>query len=98
VESGWAALEEIQKYNPEVLICDIGLPGLDGYQLLKKIRKLGLEISSIPAIACTAFTSREDVRHAFEVGFQAHIVKPFDPDKLVQTIMEVIHSRPDNRD
>jgi CheY-like chemotaxis protein len=60
VESAWSALEKIQKYNPDVLICDIGLPGLDGYQLLKKIRKLGPEISSIPAIACTAFTSRED--------------------------------------
>lgn len=97
MESGWAALEEIQKYNPDVLICDIGMPGMDGYQLLEKIRKLGLEISSLPAIACTAFTSGEDVRRALEVGFQAHVAKPLDPDKLVRTIIEVIHARSGNR-
>ena len=97
VESGWAALEELQKYNPDVLLCDIGMPGLDGYQLLEKIRKLELEISSLPAIACTAFATGEDVRRAFEVGFQAHIAKPLDPDKLIQTIVDVIHVRSANK-
>jgi hypothetical protein len=52
VESGPAALEAIQKQKPDVLICDLSMPQMDGLELLQKIRDLGREIGSVPAIAC----------------------------------------------
>jgi CheY-like chemotaxis protein len=90
VASGHAALEEIQKRKPDLLICDIGMYGMDGYQLLEKIRLLESEIASVPAIACTAFTSSEDIGRAIAVGFQAHLAKPVNPDALLQTIIKVV--------
>lgn len=96
VESGRAALQEIQTRRPDVLICDIGMPGMDGYQLLERIRTLEPNIASVPAIACTAFVTEEDVTHAFAVGFQAHLAKPFDPDQLARTIVNVVRTSSEN--
>jgi CheY-like chemotaxis protein len=96
VESARAALQEIQTHRPDVLICDIGMPEMDGYQLLERIRDLEPRIASVPAIACTAFVTQEDVAHAFAVGFQAHLAKPLDPDQLVRAIVNVIRMSSEN--
>lgn len=64
VESGPAALEAIQKKQPDVLVCDLSMPHMDGFELLRKIRGLGREIAFVPAIACTAFGSEEDMARA----------------------------------
>jgi CheY-like chemotaxis protein len=90
VESGRAALQEIQTQKPDVLICDIGMREMNGYQLLERIRNLEPEIASVPAIACTAFVREEDVERAFAVGFQAHLAKPLDPNRLLRTVVEVM--------
>lgn len=98
VGSGRAALEEIQKYKPDVLVCDIGMPEMNGYELLRRIRGLKPEIASVPAIACTVFARSEDVEHAFAAGFQAHIAKPIDPKNFVQTIADVAARRKERSD
>jgi CheY-like chemotaxis protein len=95
VESGSAALEAIQKQKPDVLLCDLSMPQMDGFELLQKIRDLGREIGSVPAIACTAFGGKEDVARTQRAGFQAHITKPIDPKVLVATIADVVHSMPE---
>jgi CheY-like chemotaxis protein len=92
VESGSAALEAIQKQRPDVLLCDLSMPHMDGFELLKEIRRLGGEVGAVPAIACTAFGSKEDMARTQTAGFRAHVTKPVDPKVLVVTIAEVVHS------
>jgi CheY-like chemotaxis protein len=97
VESGSAALEALQNQKPDVLICDLSMPQMDGFELLQKIRDLGPQSGSVPAIACTAFGGKEDVARTQRAGFQAHITKPVDPKILVATIADIVHSMPEDR-
>jgi CheY-like chemotaxis protein len=98
VESAPAALVEIQRHKPDVVICDIDMPGMDGYQLLKKIRKLEAEIGWVHAIACTAHVGWQDVARTLAAGFQAYVPKPIQPSKLVETILSVVQSRSESSD
>lgn len=68
------------------------MPQMDGVELLKRIRGPRRETASVPAIACTAFGSKEDVVRTQSAGFQAHVTKPTDPGLLVATIVDLIHS------
>ncbi|HYZ71469.1 MAG TPA: response regulator [Chthoniobacterales bacterium] len=66
------------------------MPGMDGYQLLQKIRDLEPEIGCQLAIACTAYSTSSDVARAHRAGFRAHVAKPVDPAELVNTILKVV--------
>lgn len=77
---------------PDVLITDIGMPGADGFELLKRVRELGPERGGrVPAIALTAFARSEDRTRALRAGFLVHISKPVDPSELVATVASVAH-------
>ena len=87
VESAAAAHDAIAIQWPDVIISDIGLPGVDGYQLLKSIRaQAGGNGSRVPALALTAFARSEDRQLALSAGFDEHLAKPVDPDRLLSTI------------
>src|SRR5262249_49212965 len=74
--SALEALEVLPKARPKILISDIGLPDIDGYELIRRIRRLDpSEGGRIPAIALTAHASSEDRTKALRAGFQAHIAK-----------------------
>jgi CheY-like chemotaxis protein len=78
---------EIGAASPDILVCDIGLPDVDGYELIQRVRKS--EASSgaaIPAIALTAYARFEDRTKALRAGYQAHIAKPVEPAELLATI------------
>ena len=77
------ARDEWPAPGPDVLISDIAMPEEDGYTFMRALR--AAEIRT-PAIALTSWARREDVEHAREAGFQAHLAKPLDPDRLVQTV------------
>lgn len=94
VGSGSAALAVIQTHHFDVVLCDIGMPDMDGYQLLQKIRVLEPEIGRQPAIACTAYVAPEDVSRSHRAGFQAHVAKPVNPPELVNTIVNVVSAGP----
>ena len=79
--------------TPQVLVSDIGLPGTDGYALLKAIRELPSERGLIPAIAVTAYASDADAKQAFQKGFVAHITKPYNPAALVAAVRDAIDQR-----
>ncbi|HEY9808480.1 MAG TPA: PAS domain S-box protein [Halomicronema sp.] len=82
--SAAAALEEFQKQIPDILVSDIEMPAMNGYQLIRQIRS---EFShTVPAIALTAYARLEDQRLAKAAGFQEHIAKPVEPMKLVKAI------------
>jgi PAS domain S-box-containing protein len=72
---------------PDVLISDIGMPGEDGYQFLRKVRELGPEEGGrTPAIALTAFARSEDRRRAMLAGFDMHVAKPVEPSELIAIV------------
>jgi signal transduction histidine kinase/CheY-like chemotaxis protein len=79
------ALRILVRENPDVLVTDIGMPEMDGYELLAKIRSEYRQ-PNIPAIALTAFASPEDRQKALRAGFRAHVAKPIEVEELVAVI------------
>jgi len=88
--AGEQAIEMLREHRPDVLVSDIGMPGMDGYELLRRVRALDdPALQRIPAIAMTAFARSEDRTRALRVGFQVHISKPVEPSELVATVASV---------
>lgn len=86
------ALNLIEQSLPDVLICDIGMPDMDGYMLMRLLRTLPPEQGGkIPAIALTAYAGDMNQQQALAAGFQQHIVKPVEPEKLVRAIAALVH-------
>lgn len=76
--------------RPDVIVCDIGLPGEDGYRLMERIRQLPPDEGGLtPAIALTAYVSPRDRLLALSAGFQVHLPKPIQPEFLVSTVAEL---------
>jgi signal transduction histidine kinase/CheY-like chemotaxis protein len=71
---------------PHVIVSDIGMPGTDGYTLMRQIRALHDASASVPAIALTAYVRSEDQARAARAGFQAHLPKPVDAEALQSTV------------
>ncbi|HEY9850754.1 MAG TPA: PAS domain S-box protein [Leptolyngbyaceae cyanobacterium] len=87
------ALALLTRFVPDILICDIGMPEMDGYTLLQKIRLLPPELGSqVPAIALTAYAGDFDRQRALEMGFEQHLSKPVDPKSLVNAIAAICFS------
>jgi len=90
VSSSAAALEEIARMKPDVIISDIGMIGENGYELIRKVRALAPEAGGhIPAIAVTAYAGAADRRRALLAGFQMHLAKPVDPADLLAVILSL---------
>ena len=90
VSSSAAALEEIARRKPDVIISDIGMTGENGYALIRKVRALAPEAGGhIPAIALTAYAGAADRRRALLAGFQTHLAKPVDPADLIAVILSL---------
>jgi PAS domain S-box-containing protein len=80
------ALGLIETSEPQVLVSDIGMPGTDGYELIRQVRADGHTTDRLPAIAVTAYARAEDRVHVLSSGYQAHVTKPIDPEELIATI------------
>jgi signal transduction histidine kinase len=86
-QSAEEALGKIEEDRPDVLLSDIGMPGVDGYALIGRIRsELSDRCSRTPAIALTAYARPEDGERAISAGFQAHLAKPIDALELTALI------------
>jgi len=68
---------------PGLLISDVGMPERDGFDLIRAVRQAGHTVEQLPAVALTAYASRDDERRALLAGFQVHISKPVDPQELM---------------
>jgi PAS domain S-box-containing protein len=77
------ALRMLEVSRPDVLVSDIGMPAMDGYQLIRRIRASEPVGQRLPAIALTAFARSEDRKRAMLAGYQSHLAKPFDTAELV---------------
>jgi PAS domain S-box-containing protein len=83
-----SALQSLEQAWPDVLVSDIGLPGRDGYELVRRVRELQgtRRAQHLPVIALTAFTRPEDQRKTLAAGFDLHLSKPLKPHLLLEAI------------
>ncbi len=84
------ALALVERERPHVLVSDIGMPDVDGYELLRRVRALGeARGGKLPAIALTAFARSEDRTRALRAGFLVHVSKPVEPSELIASVASV---------
>jgi PAS domain S-box-containing protein len=84
-------LQESDTHLPDVIVSDLAMPDEDGYSLLNRIRKLSAEKGGkIPALALSAFATNENKQKAYDAGFQKYHTKPFEPDGIIQDILELL--------
>src|SRR2546427_3566450 len=96
VASADEALDTLRRWRPDVLVSDIGMPGDDGYALIRKVRARGSgEGGQVRALALTAYARSEDRALALEAGFHTHIAKPVDPLELTALIAGLAPERRD---
>ncbi|HTB72542.1 MAG TPA: response regulator [Polyangiaceae bacterium] len=85
------ALEMVEEFQPDVLISDVGMPDIDGFELIEQLRRLPSEQGGrIPAIALTAYARGEDLERAAAAGFERHVMKPVDPASLVSAVASLV--------
>ena len=87
--SGEEALGALKKIKPNLIVSDIGMPLMDGYQLMRTFRAREAKGEKIPALALTAFARAEDRKRALLAGYQAHLAKPFEAAELVLVAAEL---------
>jgi len=85
------ALRILAVSTPDILISDVGMPGMDGYQLIRRLRASEPKGHRLPALALTAFARAEDRKRAMLAGYQAHLAKPFDVAELVLIVAGLAH-------
>jgi two-component system CheB/CheR fusion protein len=85
------ALLAFEVFGPQVLVCDIAMPEADGYSFIRKLRARGPgRGGDTPALALTALSTPEDRRRAFAAGYQGHMAKPVDIDRLRDMVVELL--------
>ncbi len=89
VDSVNAARDELATRKPHLVISDIGLPGEDGYALIRHLRSLESH-KDIPALAVTAFVRADDRQQVLEAGFDEHVPKPVDADRLIAVAVQLL--------
>ncbi len=80
------AIECFSSWRPNVLLCDIAMPGEDGYSLMSQIRAR-TDGTLVPAIALTAYAREQDRRRALASGYQMHLPKPVEPAHLIDAVL-----------
>lgn len=78
-----SANDLIGDFQPDLILSDIGMPGTDGYQFIRDVRRRGV---TVPAVALTAFARSEDRVRSIQAGFQAHLSKPVEPSELLALV------------
>jgi CheY-like chemotaxis protein len=89
------ALELWDRWKPNVLVSDIGMPVEDGYDLIRRVR--ARDGGQIPAIALTGYASSEDGARVLAAGYQLHLAKPLEPNRLVEAIAGFAENRETSR-
>jgi CheY-like chemotaxis protein len=88
------ALQQIAGEQPDILISDIGLPNMDGYELLSRLRsEMPGTLRDIPAVALTAFATEEHKERSRLAGYQAHISKPIAIPDLISVLSKVVKEK-----
>jgi len=88
--SGEEALEALKTSRPSLIVSDIGMPHMDGYQMIRTLRATEAPHARIPALALTAFARAEDRKRSLAAGYQSHLSKPFDVAELILLVASLI--------
>lgn len=80
-DSGPSALRALREHRPDVVLLDLGMPEMDGYEVARRVRE-DEELRGVRLVALTGWTSEQDRRRSREAGFDHHLVKPTDRDTL----------------
>ena len=91
--NGVDALALVPTVKPDVIVCDVQMPKMNGYQATKAIRKLPDERAQVPIIAMTANAFEEDRQAAFAAGMDDYLAKPIEIDKLLRKIVKVLEKK-----
>ena len=89
-DSADGALTALTTSRPTVIVSDVGMPGMDGYQMMRTLRASEARDARIPALALTAFARAEDRKRSLVAGFQSHLAKPFDVAELVLLVANLV--------
>jgi CheY-like chemotaxis protein len=89
---GEEAVVTVEEFRPDVVILDIGLPGLNGYEACRRIREQPWGKNTV-LIAVTGWGQEEDRRRSHKAGFDNHMVKPIDPKALMRLLAELLQMR-----
>jgi CheY-like chemotaxis protein len=84
-EGGTEGLRRAHAWKPQVVLCDIGLPDIDGLEVARRARRDG-SLDDTRLIALTGYGQPEDVQHALDAGFEAHLTKPINLDQLLSLL------------
>lgn len=84
-DSGFAAIDAARQHKFDVVISDIGMPGMNGYDLVKTLRALP-GYDKVPMVAVTGFSMFDDRGRSLDAGFNAHLTKPIEPRALLDLI------------
>lgn len=87
-EHGAEGLELIQKEQPDLVICDVAMPVMDGYTFIERLRTSGDDIATIPVIFLTVRATDEDIKHGNALGANAYLTKPIWPSDLLKAVKE----------
>lgn len=91
VDRSQKAVDELGRNKFDVMISDLGLPGMDGHDLIREIRgPLGIDATELPAIALSGYVAEDDRHRSLSNGFQMHLQKPLDVSTLAATIRELL--------
>jgi len=85
-------LELARKNRPEVIVSDLHMPGIDGHEFIRRVRKIP-ELAGVPAIALTGYSLGAEVKLALAAGFDAHLTKPVDGKTVSDTIARLLTKR-----
>ena len=91
--NGQEALEMAQAHKYDLILMDIQMPVMDGYEACRRIRALGGRHAEIPIIAMTAHARDSDRGKSLDAGMDHHVAKPFDPDALIQVVIEQVRGK-----
>ena len=87
--TAWEAVRAFQQEHPDIAILDIGLPDIDGYEFIRRLRQVD-GLGATPVVALTGYAMEGDRRRISESGFDKHLPKPVEPEQLVTAIQEVL--------
>ena len=87
--SGAAALEYATHGNFELLISDIGMPEIDGLEMIRRLRKQSRH-AKVPAVALTGFNSPEDIEQIYTAGYTAYLTKPIDFEDMLKVVSKAV--------
>ena len=93
VGSGREALSVIRTVRTDVFISDLAMPEMDGYELIRNVRKLREKVGSVPSIAVTGSAGNDERVRSRRAGFELHLTKPVNPDDLVTAIAELVETK-----